>query len=441
MERARATSGEDGKPPFPPDFVFDPVDYGGDPTGVRDSTAAIMAALDAAARVKVPGSFMGRSDNHGGATVDMRGGAFRVRHGLWMNKHGGGLRLCCGALRASHDFPSSAYILNLAASEDTTIEDVQLDCAQRGGGLHVSGAIRVHVSRVYVHGFTSFGVKASGGHELHLTDSFLGQYWWQEDTRTDAGPGMPTGVAVHIDGQDHYVHSVVIFSAAVGILTDGGAALISDTHIYNGGGAAVLVRSQEVRIVSCYFDFNRVVLVDPIAIEVTHCFFLGAVGVEIRSSGLPNAFISGLQIEHNQFAVGDADPASKRAVYVNETAGRFARVEQLTVANNVFPPAAYGTWKGQAMRPAASEVSRTALVSQPGTVTVPFDVSDALIFDCRRFGLVSARHSVLLPAYPSSGAFPPRTALRQGVTPCTVVVESDGALVMGSHVSVSVRQF
>jgi hypothetical protein len=421
-------------------FVFDPVQYGADPTGVLDSTAALQAALDAASAVKVPGHFIGRSDNHGGATVDLRGGAFRVRHGLWMNKHGGGLRLCCGALRASHDFPRSAFLLNLAASEDTTFEDLQLDCAQRGGGLQLSEALRVHVSRVYMHGFTSFGVKVSGGHELHLTDSFLGQYWWSEDTSTSLSQGRTTSVAVHVAGQDHYLSGVVVFSAAIGILMDGGAALVSDCHIYNGDGPAMLVRSPEVRIVSSYFDFARVVLVDPVAIELTHCFFLGAVGVEIRSSGKAGAFISGLQIQHNQFAVGDANPAGQHAVWVNETAGRFTRVEQLSVANNVYPRTTYGTYQGQSMLPSASEVSRTALVTRPGTTTFPFDLRDELIFDCGRFGLARARHGVLFPAAPRAGAFP-RTALRQSATPCVLVVESDEPLAVGSRVSVSVHQF
>ena len=41
---------------------------------------------------------------------------------------------------------------------------------------------------------------------------------------------------------------------------------------------------------------NPVVLVDPVAVDISHCFFLGAVGVEVRSSGTKYAFVSGLQV-------------------------------------------------------------------------------------------------------------------------------------------------
>ena len=136
---------------------FSPTAYGGDPTGVKDSTAAVQAALDAAYHVTLPGSFIGNSSNHGGATVDLGGGEYKISTTLKLSSGGGGLRLCCGALRASSAFPPAGFLLSLDGGEDTTLEDLQLDSAQRGGGVVTSNALRVHISRTYIHGFTTSG--------------------------------------------------------------------------------------------------------------------------------------------------------------------------------------------------------------------------------------------------------------------------------------------
>ena len=498
--------------------IFDPSDYGGDPTGVNDSAKAVQAALDAAAAFSVPGHFIGNGTNHGGATVDLRGGAYRVSTPLWVGgTHGGGMRVCCGALLAAAAFPRSAFILNVGEhTEDTTFEDLQLDCAQTGGGLHTSGALRVHVSRVYVHGFTTVGVRATQGHEVHLTDSFLGQWWWGEDPTKPAG-GNASGTAVLVDGQDHWVDNIIVFSAAIGIEMRGGAAVISNSHVYNGGGPALLVRGHAIRVLGCYFDFNpvceprcsnlealskrttrwdpalliartlllhwamldpqfptQVVILGPIvAVDVSHSFFLGAVGVELRASdpqahrpltardpirdqtplatgahrdeALATNFISGLQITHNQFVVGDADPRGRVAVYVNESAGPFVSINQTIVAHNVFPPATYGPAAGHTLPYRATEATITSVIHASAAIgglsSYEFDFTPRLLFDCTRFGIATARHSVVLPLQrPASwDAELPRTALRMSGA-CMLQVVSEKPLPAGTRVSVIASQ-
>ena len=43
-----------------------------------------------------------------------------------------------------------------------------------------------------------------------------------------------TGVAVEIDGQDHWLSDIIIFSGLRGIVLHGGASVLTNTHIYNG---------------------------------------------------------------------------------------------------------------------------------------------------------------------------------------------------------------
>ena len=70
-----------------------------------------------------------------------------------------------------------------------------------------------------------------------------------------------------------------------------------------GEGAALEINGQtaahSIRVLGCYFDFNRVVLKDPVAVDLSHSMFLGGVGVELQSTR-PNATIDGLTIIANQ---------------------------------------------------------------------------------------------------------------------------------------------
>ena len=178
------------------------------------------------------------------------------------------------------------------------------------------------------HGFRTVGIQIDKGHECHVTDSFLGQYWWGEHGADGHGTAaFPlTATAVVVAGQDHWISGIVVFAALVGVELQGGAAVVTNTHIYNGGGASLVVTGQSNRIIGCYFDFDAVILIDPVAVEVAHSFFLGGVGVEVRSSGQPGAFVAGLSISNNQFVSGSADGSLAYGVVVNETAGAFASV-------------------------------------------------------------------------------------------------------------------
>ena len=69
---------------------------------------------------------------------------------------------------------------------------------------------------------------------------------------------------------------------------------------------------------------------------------------------------------------------------------------------------------------------------------VDFDLASLLLFDCARFPLLRAEHSVLLPPTADAGLFP-RTALRS-TGGCSVRVASDVPLPPGTRVTVSAAQ-
>jgi len=266
--------------------------------------------------------------------------------------------------------------------EDVTIEDVSMDCARRGGGVYTENALRVHLARLYVVHFATIGISIHKGHEVHITDSFVGEFLWGEATRDEL-----TGTAVEIDGQDHWISDIIVFSGLYGIVLNGGASVLTNTHIYNGGQEGLRVRGTAIRVLGCYFDNGdqrtgaaRVVVIDPTAVDISHSMFLGATSIEIRSSGASDASILGFHAVHNQFLVGNGVPQNPPwdAIYVNETQGPFWSVNGTVIDRNTNPPADWGPFIGQKMR-IKGTVSELTL-EQQNTTRWNFDLAEKLLF-------------------------------------------------------------
>ena len=135
-----------------------------------------------------------------------------------------------------------------------------------------------------------------------------------------------------------------------------------------------------MRVLGCYFDFDGVVLVDPVAVDLSHSMFLGGVGVEVRSSGA-GAHCSGLTLVGNQFVVGNAatGPSTWRAVWLNETAGAFAGpCNSTSIAANAFPEASYGPYVGKSFAPVQTSAMRS--LRQTNATHWVIDFSGVLLF-------------------------------------------------------------
>ena len=279
---------------------FFPVDFGADPSGVLDSTVALQLAIDAALAVTNPSPWCNVSKPSHNTAVDLGGGTYRINNTLWLGK-GLTFRLCCGGLIAGASFPDDAFAISGGGQlEGVTIHDVAFDMMRKGqGALHFDSTLRVHLDRLFIHHYTAYGIRVDQGHEVHVHNCWLGEWGWSESPHNSPAANL-TGVAIEIDGQDHWLSDIIIFSGLRGIVLHGGASVLTNTHIYNGGNESALeISGHSVRVLGSYFDFNRVVIVDPVAVDVSHSFFLGGVGIELRASK-PGAIIDGLSLIANQ---------------------------------------------------------------------------------------------------------------------------------------------
>ncbi len=126
-------------------------DYGADPSGLRDSTSALTAAIAEALRRGSSNPNVSLANNiHdcGGATVHLEGGDYLISSPLIIPQNYGNLRIVFGTLRASTSFsPKNSYLLIVgddskskcsnpqgSCNENVAIENMMFDAAHIADG-------------------------------------------------------------------------------------------------------------------------------------------------------------------------------------------------------------------------------------------------------------------------------------------------------------------
>ncbi|VAH35717.1 unnamed protein product [Triticum turgidum subsp. durum] len=318
--------------------VYHVTDYGADPTGAADATAAIKKAIADAFSPPSNATMTAGIPDLGGAEIHLDGGTYLVNGPLTLPASGGGnFKIHSGSLRASAEFPADRYLIELSAGssssgyhyEYATLRDLMLDCGYRGGGVAVVDSLRVAVDNCYITGFETEGIAVRGGHETYIRNTFLGQHM---TAGTDPGERAFGGTAIRLDGNDNSVSDVVVFSAATGIMVTGGANTISGVHCYNKatgfGGTGIHLRVPgltQTWLTNCYMDYTSIVAEDPVLLHVSSSFFLGDANVVLKAV---NGVARGVQITGNMFN------GRGKGVDIVQLDGEFGTVEQVYVQQN-----------------------------------------------------------------------------------------------------------
>ncbi|XP_028553895.1 polygalacturonase QRT3-like, partial [Dendrobium catenatum] len=319
--------------------IFHATDFGADPTGSTDSTAALSHALSAASSSS-HFSLMPSIPNFGGAELHLDGGNYLISSPIFLPSSGAGnLKIHSGSLLASNIFPPDRYLIELNGStssafsfEYITLAGLMLDSNFRGGGIAVVDSLRVIIDGCYIVHFTTDGVLIRNGHENLIRNCYIGQHI---TAGSDPGERKFTGTAVQLNGNDNAVTDVVIFSAAVGILVAGEANIITGVHCYNKaaafGGTGIYVKLPgltQTRIVNCYLDFTGIVVEDPVQLLISGSFFLGDANVAFKSV---NGVIKDVNVVDNLFSGRNRGAHN---VWLDESSGKFETVDQVVVNRN-----------------------------------------------------------------------------------------------------------
>ncbi|KAE9619968.1 putative polygalacturonase [Lupinus albus] len=299
--------------PFPSQGVKKPrvylvTSYGADPTGNSDSTEAILAAIAEATNGSSERFMMRGINDLGGVQINLQGGNYIINKPLQLPVAGvGNLMIHGGTIKASNNFPSDGYLIDLSNSGESkksstsstynyeyiTLKDLFLDSNFRGGGISVINSLRTNIDNCYITHFTTNGILVQSGHETYIRNSFLGQHI---TAGGDKDERKFSGIGISLHGNDNAVTDVVIFSAAIGIMVSGQANIISGVHCYNKasnfGGTGIYLKLPgltQTRIVNSYMDYTKIVAEDPVQLHISSSFFLGDANIVLKSiKGIAN---------------------------------------------------------------------------------------------------------------------------------------------------------
>ncbi|XP_022146709.1 polygalacturonase QRT3-like isoform X2 [Momordica charantia] len=360
--------------PTPPSFqapggarVYHVTAYGADPTGRVDSTESLLRALSDAYGSPGEGWLMDGIRNLGGAHINLDGGNYLISRPLRLPGAGvGNIVIQGGSLRASDDFPSDGYLIDLSPSSSSspsspvakikkqkerksmevvklassssynyeyiTFRDLLLDSNYRGGGISIINSLRTSIDNCYITHFTTTGISVQSGHETFIRSSFLGQHI---TAGADPGERNFSGTGISLIGNDNSVTDVVVFSAATAILVSGQANILTGVHCYNKatgfGGTGIYLKLPgltQTRIVNSYMDYTGIVAEDPVQLHISNTFFLGDASITLKSI---NGVVNGLNIVDNMFSGSDRGVP---IVKLDQSKSAFREINQVVIERN-----------------------------------------------------------------------------------------------------------
>jgi hypothetical protein len=329
--------------------VINPIAFGADPSGRNDSTAAMQAAVSALLALSVPHNTMADEiKGLGGAVLDLSGGEYLISQPIVIPNNYGNLLIAHGSLLASSTFPPSQYLVQVggtgacdnsdgSCNQFVNFDSVFFDANNNtaAGGLALTENLFGSVRGCFFTGFSVAGLLVTGGHDLVISESWFGE-WYSSDPRKANFTESP-GSGIVLNGNDHVIDNVIVFSGRVGIVLNGAANQVRAAHTWNlstsRGGIGILVPSgypSQNRILDCYLDYADIVLQDPKSITVTGGFFLG--GGQVVLQAVNSSMVGGVVITENQFYGTTNDN-----VALNETLRSFTSVIDTVIENNLMP--------------------------------------------------------------------------------------------------------
>ena len=384
--------------------VVFPIDFGADPTGVSDSTAAFVAAVAELLKHNSSGHMM--SDgivDLGGVVLDLQGGDYLVNAPIQIPQFVGNLRIIDGTLRAGASFPPSAYVVQVGASpcktksgqgscnENVGMSGLTIDASHIAQGcLSISSTMGATLdSSSAIFGFTGAGILLDGGHETMISETWVAAYFWNDPKKEKSG----NTIGILVAGNDHFVDNVIVFSAAIGVSLTGAANKLVNVHTWNqatgNGGIGILNSESQNVFIGVYLDFTDLVLTNAQQISISSGFFLGDAQLVFKAPRAGSS-IYGVSILGNEWY-----DCSNSALASNETLGTWTSVTDLYVEGTSF----CGTGQNPAFSKATKVLSSTSV---NGKVSVDF--SDILLFP----NVPIASASVVVKSNPSNN-MPPTT--------------------------------
>lgn len=382
---------------------INPVDYGADPTGKRDSSPAFNLLFASLFNTTVHHKHMAVGIvDLGGATVDLGGGEYLLSKPLFVPPFFGNVHFRDGSLRAAPSFPTDKWLVMVgdlgckpllpdgkvdgqgSCVEFITFSEMLFDAAHvAAGGLNIAKAMGATVGpSAFFIGFRKQGIRIDGGHEVMVVETWLAECYWS-NFEPLGGPCIGSGaepewksvsVGIQINGPDNYLENVIVFGfTRVGVEINGHMNVLYGVHTWNsaplppdykpgvgislGGPSSPFNDHNDNRLIGCYLDYNTLDMYDPSHTVVESTMFLGTHAIlhaMNRTDRWGNATIEGLVMRYNTFT-------TKQSIVLD---GKFKVTNTVVISDNINSK--------------ATTVQRS--ITKNAATRWDFDFSDALVF-------------------------------------------------------------
>jgi hypothetical protein len=273
--------------PFSLGRSISPVDFGADPTGRKDSWAALNATLTAClnqSNLSPNGHFPGDTSfgngkailDMGGCDIDLGGGEYRISRPLVLPEYTANMQFGRGSLVAAPEFKGDfLFVIGVKGScrvpqgscnIDINFPELFLDGAHVASGMQINNVMGVTIGPGgYFLNFTLYGLQINAGHEVMMDRCGFGETNFDFDHEKEGRD--PNATAIQINGNDHYILNSIVFSAKVGVEVNGAADYVSGVHVWFPVNHAVHFPDSKAfhvtgagnRFNGCYIDGGRAV--------------------------------------------------------------------------------------------------------------------------------------------------------------------------------------
>ena len=354
--------------PFSASVSVVPTDFGADPTGRKDSWAALNAAMGAClnqSKLSPNGNFPGDTSfgnghairDAGGCSVDLSGGEYRISQPLVLPEYVANMQFGHGSLVAAPNFKGdflfvigiegSCRVPQASCNIDVNFPELFLDGAHVASGMQINNVMGVTIGPGgYFLNFTQYGLQINGGHEVMMDRCWLGETNFDFDHEKFGRP--PNATAIQINGNDHYILNTIVFSSKIGLEVHGAADYVTGVHVWFPVNHAVAfadtmafhVTGGGNRFNGCYIDGGRAVFEEKaLSRNIWTNGFECCQGASPAAGTTPSGILllgdtvgPGLQIMNNEFGGGSIYHRSSSAGGV---AAATATIASATATNAV----------------------------------------------------------------------------------------------------------
>ena len=279
--------------PFTTGLRVSPAALGGDPTGRKDSWAALNAALNVClnqSNISPNGNFPGDTSfgngkairDMGGCEIDLEGGEYRISKPLVLPEYNANMQFGHGSLVAGPEWKNQSdflFVIGIQGScivpqgscnIDINFPELFLDGAHRASGMQINNVMGVTIGPGgYFLNFTDYGLQINKGHEVMMERVWMGETNFDFDHEAQNAP--PNATAIQINGNDHYILNSIVFSSRIGLEVNGAADYIQGVHVWFPDNHAVAFADTMAfhvtrggnRLQGCYIDGGRAVFQGP----------------------------------------------------------------------------------------------------------------------------------------------------------------------------------